>query len=203
MSASGCAAADSAEASLAQVPDHLVPSIWQGTQKGSRGLSGGWWWASPGPPLAMRAWHLQSISTPSTRNVALLLPSRQALHEDLLAGAAARALSAQTGTAFFRGSFSVPLTAHGLDGHPADTYFSAPGWSKGLAWVNGFNLGWYDFRSGPQLTLYIPGPALRPGANELVLLELVQAPANQTGPEQWHGRLCCCALAGMALCRMG
>ncbi len=26
--------------------------------------------------------------------------------------------------------------------HPPDTYLSLRGWGKGLAWVNGFNLGW-------------------------------------------------------------
>lgn len=27
-------------------------------------------------------------------------------------------------------------------GHPADTYLATHGWGKGIAWVNGFNLGW-------------------------------------------------------------
>ena len=37
--------------------------------------------------------------------------------------------------------------------------------------VNGFNLGRYWSR-GPQRTLYVPGPLIREGANELAILEL-------------------------------
>jgi beta-galactosidase len=65
--------------------------------------------------------------------------------------------------AFHRGTFEVAA--------PADTFLSLPGWTKGQAWVNGFHLGRY-WNRGPQHTLYVPGPVLRPGANELVLLEL-------------------------------
>jgi len=65
--------------------------------------------------------------------------------------------------AFLRGGFQV--------GSPADTYLALPGWTKGIAWVNGFNLGRY-WKRGPQKTLYIPGQLLRAGANELVILEL-------------------------------
>jgi len=65
--------------------------------------------------------------------------------------------------AFHRGTFEVDV--------PADTFLALPGWTKGQAWVNGFHLGRY-WNRGPQHTLYVPGPVLRPGANELVLLEL-------------------------------
>ncbi|MEU8576629.1 glycoside hydrolase family 35 protein [Streptomyces asoensis] len=65
--------------------------------------------------------------------------------------------------AFHRGTFEVTA--------PADTFLSLPGWTKGEAWVNGFHLGRY-WNRGPQRTLYVPGPALRPGTNDLVLLEL-------------------------------
>ncbi|MYT10144.1 MULTISPECIES: beta-galactosidase [Streptomyces] len=65
--------------------------------------------------------------------------------------------------AFHRGTFEVDS--------PADTFLSLPGWTKGQAWVNGFHLGRY-WNRGPQHTLYVPAPVLRPGANELVLLEL-------------------------------
>jgi beta-galactosidase len=43
--------------------------------------------------------------------------------------------------------------------------------------VNGFNLGWYWPTRGPQMTLYVPGPILRAGANELVVLEVEAPPA--------------------------
>jgi beta-galactosidase len=54
---------------------------------------------------------------------------------------------------------------------PVDHFLSTVAWGKGFAWVNGFNLGRY-WRRGPQETLYVPGPLLRPGRNELVVLEL-------------------------------
>ncbi|KAI7843402.1 hypothetical protein COHA_003000 [Chlorella ohadii] len=81
--------------------------------------------------------------------------------------------------AFFRGTFEVDAAnaVRGPSGHLADTYLALHSWSKGIAWVNGFNLGWYWPRLGPQMTLYVPGPVLREGSNEVVLLEL-ERPAH-------------------------
>lgn len=46
-----------------------------------------------------------------------------------------------------RGTFEIAADTkarHGSNGgHLPDTYLSTPGWIKGVAWVNGFNLGWY------------------------------------------------------------
>lgn len=56
-----------------------------------------------------------------------------------------------------------------------------PGWAKGVAFINGFNLGWYWPQAGPQMTLYIPGPMLRGGENELILLEVAQSVENPIG----------------------
>jgi beta-galactosidase len=67
------------------------------------------------------------------------------------------------GPRFHRGVFQVA--------EPEDTYLHLDGWTKGVAWINGFNLGRYWSR-GPQLSLYVPGPVLRAGDNEVVLLEL-------------------------------
>ncbi|WP_237533594.1 beta-galactosidase family protein [Streptomyces sp. SID685] len=67
------------------------------------------------------------------------------------------------GPAFHRGTFEVA--------EPADTFLHLAGWTKGNAWINGFALGRYWSR-GPQQSLYVPGPVLRPGRNEIVLLEL-------------------------------
>jgi beta-galactosidase len=69
----------------------------------------------------------------------------------------------EPGPAFHRGTFEVPQVA--------DSFLHLPGWSKGNAWINGFALGRYWSR-GPQRSLYVPGPVLREGANEIVLLEL-------------------------------
>jgi beta-galactosidase len=54
---------------------------------------------------------------------------------------------------------------------PADLFLDTGEWGKGLVWLNGFLLGRY-WRRGPQRTLYVPGPVVRAGANELVVLEL-------------------------------
>jgi beta-galactosidase len=51
-----------------------------------------------------------------------------------------------------------------------DTFLNPKGWKKGIAWVNGFNLGRY-WTIGPQLTLYVPKGVLRKGENELVVFE--------------------------------
>ncbi|KUO14552.1 glycoside hydrolase family 35 protein [Streptomyces dysideae] len=71
--------------------------------------------------------------------------------------------STGTGPAFHHGTFEVDT--------PADAFLALPGWTKGQAWVNGFHLGRY-WNRGPQHTLYVPAPVLRPGVNDLVLLEL-------------------------------
>ncbi|MFD1149908.1 glycoside hydrolase family 35 protein [Saccharothrix hoggarensis] len=54
---------------------------------------------------------------------------------------------------------------------PADLHLDTAGWGRGVVWVNGFCLGRYWSR-GPQRTLYVPGPVLRAGGNEVVVLEL-------------------------------
>jgi len=67
------------------------------------------------------------------------------------------------GPAFYRGTFEVTELA--------DTFLKLDGWVKGVAYVNGFNLGRY-WEKGPQRTLYVPGPVLREGSNEIVIFEL-------------------------------
>jgi beta-galactosidase len=64
---------------------------------------------------------------------------------------------------FFRGTFNIET--------PADTFVSFPGWTKGVAWINGFNLGRY-WNRGPQRTLYVPSPVLKKGDNEMIIIEL-------------------------------
>ncbi|MEU1049803.1 glycoside hydrolase family 35 protein [Streptomyces sp. NPDC005897] len=54
---------------------------------------------------------------------------------------------------------------------PADTFVALPGFGKGFLWVNDTLLGRY-WEIGPQTTLYLPGPLLRPGDNTLTVLEL-------------------------------
>jgi len=51
-----------------------------------------------------------------------------------------------------------------------DTFLDCTGWNKGVAFVNGFNIGRF-WNVGPQTSLYIPAPLLRPGENEIIMFE--------------------------------
>lgn len=64
---------------------------------------------------------------------------------------------------FYRGCFQVT--------EPMDTFLRLDGWSKGQAFINGFNLGRY-WEKGPSKTIYLPAPLLHQGENELILFEL-------------------------------
>lgn len=72
---------------------------------------------------------------------------------------------------FLRGRF--PVT------DPADTFLRLDGFTKGVAFINGFNLGRYWNPAGPQKTLYLPAPLLRAGENELVIFELEHSEGNR------------------------
>ncbi|SCK46139.1 beta-galactosidase [Streptomyces sp. LamerLS-316] len=63
----------------------------------------------------------------------------------------------------FRGTFVVRGAG--------DAGIVLPGWERGFVWVNGFCLGRY-WGVGPQESLYVPGPLLREGVNEVWVLEL-------------------------------
>lgn len=52
-----------------------------------------------------------------------------------------------------------------------DTYLNPTGWGKGVAYVNGLNLGRYWPLAGPQLTMYVPNEILKLGINTIVLIE--------------------------------
>ncbi|MEU0658614.1 glycoside hydrolase family 35 protein [Streptomyces lavendulocolor] len=52
-----------------------------------------------------------------------------------------------------------------------DAALELPGWTRGFVWVNGFCLGRF-WGVGPQESLFVPGPVLREGANEVWVLEL-------------------------------
>lgn len=64
--------------------------------------------------------------------------------------------------AFYRFVFTVQ--------EPGDTFLDLEGWGKGVAFVNGFNIGRF-WEIGPQRRLYIPAPILRQGENEIILFE--------------------------------
>jgi len=68
--------------------------------------------------------------------------------------------------AFSRASFHLDETG--------DTFLDMSQWGKGVVWVNRHNLGRY-WNIGPSQTLYLPGPWLKKGGNEILVLELVGA----------------------------
>ncbi|XP_029034626.1 beta-galactosidase-like [Osmia bicornis bicornis] len=76
------------------------------------------------------------------------------------------------GPVILRGNFSV-------SGQPMDTFLNTVGWGKGVAFVNGHNLGRYWPLPGPQVTLYVPAPFLKTGENELIVVELEYVPSNR------------------------
>jgi len=73
------------------------------------------------------------------------------------------------GPVFARGRFEVAA--------PADTFLDLRGWEKGVVWVNGHHLGRF-WNIGPQQTVYVPGPWLRRGTNEVIVFDLGDAPTR-------------------------
>jgi beta-galactosidase len=73
-----------------------------------------------------------------------------------------------TAPAFWRGSFGVAA--------PGDTFLDVSKWGMGVVWVNGHCLGRF-WNIGPTQTMYLPGPWLKQGTNEIVVLDL-------NGPEK-------------------
>ncbi len=57
---------------------------------------------------------------------------------------------------------------------PKDTFLKLDNWTKTVVFVNGFNVGRL-WSIGPQRTLYIPGPFLKTGKNDIYLFELHSA----------------------------
>jgi beta-galactosidase len=72
------------------------------------------------------------------------------------------ATGAARGPAFHRGTFTLAK--------PADTYLDTSALAKGFVWVNGHNLG-RTWNIGPQRSLFVPGPWLRSGKNEVVVFD--------------------------------
>ncbi|MFE7571118.1 beta-galactosidase family protein [Streptomyces sp. NPDC057539] len=77
-----------------------------------------------------------------------------------------RALDGDAGRGLYRAAFEVAGAG--------DARLSLPSWARGFVWVNGTCLGRYWSR-GPQESLYVPGPVLREGGNEVWVLELEAA----------------------------
>ncbi|KAI3979425.1 hypothetical protein MKX01_001617 [Papaver californicum] len=70
------------------------------------------------------------------------------------------------GPMLYEGHFTINSTDE-----VADTFISFSGWGKGIAFVNDFNIGRFWPVAGPQCSLYVPAPLLRPGKNVVIVLE--------------------------------
>jgi len=73
------------------------------------------------------------------------------------------------GPCFYRASFPVDT--------PADTFLDTSAFTKGEVWLNGRALG-RVWRIGPQKTLYVPGPWLHSGENEVIVFDLNGQPGR-------------------------
>jgi beta-galactosidase len=67
-----------------------------------------------------------------------------------------------TGPSFYRYTFEADECC--------DTFIGMEGFGKGCVFINGFNLGRF-WEVGPQKALYLPGPLIRKGKNEIVVFE--------------------------------
>jgi beta-galactosidase len=68
-----------------------------------------------------------------------------------------------TGPCFYQGHFKLA--------HTGDTFLDVRTLGKGAVWINGHAIGRY-WDIGPQDTLYVPGPWLKEGDNEIVVFDL-------------------------------
>ena len=68
-----------------------------------------------------------------------------------------------TGPCFYRASFSVAS--------PADTFLDTSQLTKGQLWINSHAMGRF-WNIGPQKTLYVPGPWLKKGANDIIVFDV-------------------------------
>lgn len=74
------------------------------------------------------------------------------------------------GPAFWRGSFEANARA--------DTFLDMSSWGQGIVWINGRCLGRY-WSIGPTQTMYLPGPWIKAGRNEVVVLDLTGPRASR------------------------
>jgi beta-galactosidase len=75
-----------------------------------------------------------------------------------------------TGPCFYRSTLQVEQVG--------DTFLDTSAFTKGFVWVNGHALG-RIWNIGPQKTLYLPGPWLNKGNNDVIVFDLEGAP-NRT-----------------------
>jgi beta-galactosidase len=109
-----------------------------------------------GRPVEVRGWQVFRLPLDATMLGGLAFEPAQ------------KSSDARPGPAFWRATVKVD--------QPGDCFLDMRPWGKGFAWVNGHNLGRY-WNIGPQQTMYVPGPWLKAGENEIIILDLL-------GPQQ-------------------
>jgi beta-galactosidase len=72
---------------------------------------------------------------------------------------------------FYRAHFNLTTTG--------DTFLDVRNLGKGALWINGHPIGRF-WNVGPQQTLYVPGPWLHEGTNEIVVFDLSPSAATPT-----------------------
>ncbi len=70
----------------------------------------------------------------------------------------------QDGPSFRRARFTLTQTG--------DIFLDIHALGKGALWINGHAIGRF-WNAGPQQTLYVPGPWLHKGSNEIVVFDLM------------------------------
>jgi hypothetical protein len=78
-----------------------------------------------------------------------------------------------TGPALYKATLTI------YDDDITDTYIDMQEWVKGFVIVNGIVVGRYATALGPQQALYLPGPWLHKGDNEIIVFEHSPWPASQ------------------------
>jgi beta-galactosidase len=73
--------------------------------------------------------------------------------------------------AFYRAHFNLTTTG--------DTFLDIRNLGKGALWINGHPIGRF-WNIGPQQTLYVPGPWLRTGENEIIVFDLAPTTSAPT-----------------------
>ncbi len=88
-------------------------------------------------------------------------------------------LTGQKQGIYFKGNFNLTQTG--------DTYFDMSGYSKGMLYVNGHNLGRY-WNIGPQQRLYCLAEWLKKGVNEVIVFDLHQLAAGAISGKKSESR---------------
>lgn len=77
--------------------------------------------------------------------------------------AAKETATTMEGVSFHRGEFTLDKQG--------DVFLDMSQWGKGAVWVNGHSIGKF-WQIGPQQTLYVPGPWVKKGKNEVIVFDM-------------------------------